>query len=335
MLDERELRLLNDYQRSFPLVHAPFEEIARTLDVDEDWVRDRLGRWQREGSVSRVGAVFRPHAIGVSTLASMQVPAHDLERVAAIVSSFREVNHNYEREHRRNLWFVVTARDAAALEATLDALRERTGYAVVSLPLVAEYWIDLGFRLDWPAGASAAAGLKPAGNGRCGAAAVPLSDEDRLVIAALEPGLPLVHAPYAAVAEQAGVAESEVLDRIARWMDAGVIKRLGVVVRHREFGYTANAMCVWDVPDAEVDATGQAIAGEPGVSLCYARERALPDWPYNLYCMVHGRDRGQVERLVAEMAAWHGLDRYPCAILFSRRRFKQRGAHYYAAAGDR
>ena len=162
MLDEREFRLLNDYQRSFPLVHAPYEEIARRLDVDEGWVRDRLGRWQREGCVSRVGAVFRPHAIGVSTLAAIAVPAQDLERIASLVSSFADVNHNYEREHRLNLWFVVTARDASALEETLDAIRVRTGHDVVSLPLVAEYGIDLGFRLDQPAGALPATGSQPA-----------------------------------------------------------------------------------------------------------------------------------------------------------------------------
>ena len=90
-------------------------------------------------------------------------------------------------------------------------------------------------------------------------------------------------------------------------------------------------MCVWDVPDAIVDRMGERVAREAGVTLCYRRARAIPEWPYNLYCMVHGRDREQVRVHVADMASWHGLDAYPCAILFARRRFKQRGARYFDA----
>jgi DNA-binding Lrp family transcriptional regulator len=159
----------------------------------------------------------------------------------------------------------------------------------------------------------------------------PLSPIDRRVLAALEEGLPLVPAPYAAIAARAGVREDHVVSLIARWLDDGVIKRLGVIVRHRELGYTANAMCVWDVPDAEADRLGEKLARETAVSLCARRGRSRPEWRYNLYCIVHGRDRGQVERQVADMAAWHGLDRYPSALLFSKRRFKQRGARYCAS----
>jgi DNA-binding Lrp family transcriptional regulator len=326
-LDGRESRLLNDYQRGFPLAHAPYAEIAHRLEVDEPWVRGRLAQWQDDGRVSRVGAVFRPRAIGVSTLAALAVPEDDLVRVAGIVSARPEVNHNYEREHAFNLWFVVTAADQASLDAALAAIGRDTGYAPVSLPLLADYWIDLGFDLH-PRDDAHCSPLprRPASGRYTGPLA--LSDVDRRVIAVLEKGLPLVHTPYASIAEQAGVSEADVLTRIAHWLDAGVIKRLGIVVRHRELGYAANAMCVWDVPDAEVDRVGAKLARETGVTLCYRRERALPGWPYNLFCMVHGRDRAQVELQVADMAAWHGLDRYASAVLFSRRRFKQRGARY-------
>jgi DNA-binding Lrp family transcriptional regulator len=328
--DARELRLLNDYQRQFPLVHAPYAEIAERLGVDEDWVCDRLGRWQREGRVSRVGGVFRPRAIGVSTLATMAVPERDLARVAEAVSARPEVNHNYEREHRFNLWFVLTAADTAALHAALDAIRRETGYTPLSLPLLADYWIDLGFDLE-----KSASSVRdvPAGAGAGCRESTPsaLSPVDRRVISALEEGLPLVPAPYAAIAAAAGVKEDHVVSRIARWLDDGVIKRLGIIVRHRELGYTANAMCVWDVPDAEADALGEKLARETAVSLCARRGRSSPEWRYNLYCIVHGRDRAQVERQVADMAAWHGLDRFPSAVLFSKRRFKQRGARYCAA----
>ena len=323
----REARLLNDYQRGFPLTPAPYARIADELDVDEGWVREQIARWQDEGPVSRVGAVFRPNTVGVSTLAALAVPEADLARVAETVSARCEVNHNYEREHRYSLWFVVTAPDAASLDAALAQIARDTGYTPLSLPLIADYWIDLGFDL---AGPSRAARSPSAARAPC----VALSDIDRRVIAALEPGLPVVPAPYAAIARKAGVAEADVVARIARWLDEGIIRRFGIVVRHHELGYTANAMCVWDVPDALADRMGEAVAREAGVTLCYRRARALPEWPYNLYCMVHGRDRGQVRVHVADMAAWHGLDAYPCAILFARRRFKQRGARYWSGARE-
>jgi siroheme decarboxylase len=201
----------------------------------------------------------------------------------------------------------------------------------MSLTLVADYWIDLGFDLAAATNGNHAAMARRSGE-RVDRPPIALSDVDRRVIAAMEPGLPLVSAPYVTVGEHAGVSETEVLTRISRWLDAGVIKRLGIIVRHRELGYAANAMCVWDVPDADVDRMGKTLARETGVTLCYRRERWLPDWPYNLYCMVHGRDRAQVELQVADMAAWHGLDRFRSAMLFSRRRFKQRGARYCTAA---
>ncbi|MCC6195323.1 MAG: Lrp/AsnC family transcriptional regulator [Burkholderiales bacterium] len=322
----REARLLNDWQRGFPLVTAPYARIAEQLDADEAWVRGCIARWLEDGRVSRVGAVFRPGTIGVSTLAALAVPEGDVARVAAAVSARPEVNHNYEREHRVNLWFVVTATDAPALDAALAAIARETGYTPLSLPLVDDYWIDLGFDLEClPRGARIRLSQGPAPR-------VALSGTDRRVIAALEPGLPVVTKPYAAIARQAGVGEGDVLARLARWLDDGVIRRFGIVVRHRELGYTANAMAVWDVPDTDVDRIGEAVARETSVTLCYRRRRVPRDWPYNLYCMVHGHDREEVRRAIAGVAAWHGLGRFPSAILFARQRFKQRGARYWAAA---
>ncbi|HSD96173.1 MAG TPA: hypothetical protein VLB06_03420, partial [Sulfuricaulis sp.] len=99
------------------------------------------------GAVSRVGAVVRPNTVGVSTLAAMAVPPERLESVAALVNGYTEVNHNYEREHRLNLWFVATAPDTERLQSTLDEIAARTGYEVLSFPLVEDYHIDLGFEL--------------------------------------------------------------------------------------------------------------------------------------------------------------------------------------------
>ena len=159
-----------------------------------------------------------------------------------------------------------------------------------------------------------------------------LTDTDRELIAAIQQGLPLVSRPYAAVGAQLGLGEAEVIARLAELQDAGMIKRMGVVVRHRALGYRANAMVVWDVPDNELERVGRLLADEACVTLCYQRPRRLPDWPYNLFCMIHGRERDIVLRRLAQLIEFHGLHAIAYNVLFSSRSFKQRGAHYAEAA---
>jgi len=148
-LTDIERRLLNDFQHDFPLSPTPYADIAQSLGVNEEEVLATLTRLKEKGAVSRVGAVVRPNTVGASTLAAMAVPPEDLERAAAIVNGFAEVNHNYEREHRLNLWFVAAALDAARLAKVLDEIAAGTGYEVFSFPLVEDYHIDLGFELRW------------------------------------------------------------------------------------------------------------------------------------------------------------------------------------------
>ena len=99
--------------------------------------------------ISRVGPVFRPNRVGASTLAAMEVPAERLEAVAGIVNGYGEVNHNYEREHALNLWFVATAADREALSGVLREIESRTGLEVIDLPMIEDYYINLGFPLQW------------------------------------------------------------------------------------------------------------------------------------------------------------------------------------------
>ena len=154
---------------------------------------------------------------------------------------------------------------------------------------------------------------------------------DTQLIAAVQDGLPLCSEPYAALAKQLGVSEDEVLRRLGTMVDDGTIKRLGVVVRHRALGYRANAMVVWDIPDDEVDRIGTAMGAMDGVTLCYRRPRRPPAWPYNLFCMIHGRQQSKVRQRVEEIAQSLALQQVRRDVLFSRRCFKQKGARYVAA----
>ena len=313
-----EFALLNDWQRDFPIVARPFATVGAKVGVGETAVLATLGRLNGRGAISRVGAVFAPRRVGASTLAALAAPAGRLEEIANLVSAHAEVNHNYQREHAWNLWFVATAADGTALASVLAAIETETGCKVISLPLEREYHIDLGFDL---ASAHKHHALVPTA-----AARQPDADERRL-ISALQDGLELVTRPFERLGERVGMVEEEVLRRISGWIDEGMIKRFGVVVRHHELGYRANAMVVFDVPDDEVDRIGRQLAAEAGVTLCYRRSRSLPHWCYNLYCMVHGRSREDVQPVIVSLSRLAGL---PAQALFSTRRFKQCGARYFA-----
>lgn len=151
---------------------------------------------------------------------------------------------------------------------------------------------------------------------------------DTALIAAIQEGLPLDPRPWAVIGERLGMSEAEVMARVRRMQERDLIKRLGVVVRHRHLGYRANAMVVWDLPDERVAQLGQCFSRYDFVTLCYRRPRRLPDWPYNLFTMIHGRDREEVLDRVDQLVSACGLDGVPHEVLFSRRGFKQCGARY-------
>ncbi len=154
-------------------------------------------------------------------------------------------------------------------------------------------------------------------------------DLDWQLLGLVAKGLPLCPRPYAQIGLNLAMTESEVIARLSLLQQHGLIKRLGVIVKHRQLGYHANAMIVWDIPDGQVKKLGIAISGFPFVTLCYQRPRR-PQWPYNLYGMIHGKDRATVLAQLAGLESDCGLDSFDKQILFSRRCFKQQGAVYPA-----
>jgi siroheme decarboxylase len=157
-----------------------------------------------------------------------------------------------------------------------------------------------------------------------------LDDADSRLLAAIEDGLPLSPRPFAAIGRTIALSEEDVIGRIQRLIDDGVIKRFGVVVRHHELGYTANAMVVWDIPDDMVNDAAARIIRLPFITLCYRRPRRPPAWPYNLFCMIHGKDRATVLRQIEHLRAHADVAAFAHEVLFSGRQFKQRGARYAA-----
>lgn len=336
-------RLLNDYQRNFPLVPAPFAHIAAEVGMTEAGVLASYRDGLASGTISRIGAVFSSH-LGAGTLAAMCVPARRLEEVAALVSAEPAVNHNYEREHAFNLWFVVTAPTPAQRDATIARLERDTGCTTIALPMEEAFHIDLGFDLspqrlidanDDRAQTPPQAATRnipnttyPPPRIASEAAACALPGIERQLATALQDGLQPEPAPFAILGSRVGVSEALAIEFIERWLADGLIRRFGVIVRHHELGIGANAMCAWDIPDDLADLLGRRLAAEPAVTLCYRRRRAPPHWPYNLFCMIHGRARDEVLAAHNAIATRLGLALWPHAVLFSRRRFKQTGGRW-------
>ena len=153
---------------------------------------------------------------------------------------------------------------------------------------------------------------------------------DRQLIEAIQDGLPIASRPYEVIARQINLTEQEVIERLGRLKQQGLIKRMGVIVQHRRLGYQANAMVVLDVPDHLVEKIGEQISQFSFVNLCYQRPRGGERWPYNLYCMIHGKTREKVLKQLAQLVDACALTRFNQEVLFSLRCFKQRGAVYNA-----
>jgi DNA-binding Lrp family transcriptional regulator len=165
----------------------------------------------------------------------------------------------------------------------------------------------------------------------------PADDVQRALAVAVQAGLPRVAHPYAVIAERLGLEEAQVIAALQDMLARGVVRRIGVVPNHYALGYRANGMSVWDVDDAQVDALGERVGALPFVTHCYRRPRQLPLWPYNLFAMVHGRDRSEVEAQLDAIASVLGTACRARDVLYSRRILKKTGVRLAArkAANER
>ncbi len=157
-----------------------------------------------------------------------------------------------------------------------------------------------------------------------------IDSKDLQLIKIIQHGLPITSRPFNEIGNQIGMNESEVIERLTCLKNTGLIKRFGVIVRHQRLGYTANAMVVFNIPDQSVVKVGEMISQAKYVNLCYQRPRQGTNWPYNLYCMIHGKNRSKVLQQLDQLIDTCKLSQFEREILFSRHCFKQRGAFYCA-----
>ncbi|MBN9672699.1 Lrp/AsnC family transcriptional regulator [Roseibium aggregatum] len=324
--DPIDLRLLDDWQRNLPIVPRPFFSIGQDLGCGEKEVVRRLNILMASGKITRVGATCAPNTVSASTLAALAAPEEKLEAVAEVVGRQPGVNHSYQREDRWNLWFVATGPDKSHVTGVLRDIELQTGLRVLDLPLVRPFNVDLGFSLN--GGMSRPPVPRPVQKER-------LREGDNDLLQLLTTGMPLTERPFLRIAETLNRREEDVLERVSILQEAGIIARLGVIVRHRALGWRANAMVVWDIEPERIDLAGPQLAAQSGVTLCYERHPVQGVWPFRLYCMIHAQSRKNALETLARVSRLPELEGVPHRVLFSSRCFKQTGAmiaHRGAAA---
>ncbi|MCP4375222.1 MAG: radical SAM protein [bacterium] len=328
-LDDHDKVIMSVIQANFPVDRRPFERLAAYLDDDADDIIRRVRKMQSDGIIRRLGAVFDSRSLGyVSTLVAAKVAPENLDEVAGEVTKLAGVTHNYRREHAYNLWFTLTCESSERLEDTLDDIRARTAALEVhSLPALKVYKIRVNFQFAESSKAiEAAASHARAFTTPHQKPTEPLDDQQKQLVRLLQESLPDSPKPFDAIANQLGWSVGRVLEQVEDWLSAGVIRRLGAVVRHQRLGFGANGMAVLDVPEDREDQVGAILAKRPEISHCYCRPR-LPDFPYGLFAMVHGHDPQEVRDLVSALAKELEIDNFD--VLFSTKEYKKVSMKYF------
>jgi DNA-binding Lrp family transcriptional regulator len=305
--DRVDRAIVNAFQGGFPVVDRPFEPAAaalrdRGVEVRADELLARVREMDETGAISRFGALVNAEEIGgAATLVAMHAPPERFDAVAEQVNAFREVAHNYEREHPHlNMWFVVSVADPDDVERVLADIETETGQATYNMPKLREFHVGATFLLDGPI-PDGDVDLSHLGPEVTPTARDTLSPDERDLVLEIQGGLPVTETPYEDVADAIGQPTEWVLETVTRFEREGKVRRVGLIPNHYALGYTENGMTVWDVPDDLVDEVGPAVASLDFVTHCYRRPRHEGVWPYNFFAMTHGRSEAESEQRIREV----------------------------------
>ena len=335
-LTDLDRRVLDEIQAGYPVTWAPYCDLADRLTRQGDTTTESdvlasVEKLRFTGVIRRIGAIFDSHRLGYSsTLCSIAAPDDRVEEVAALINEYPNVTHNYLREDKFNVWFTLIAPSPERIEEILTEIASRTGITdILNLPAIRLFKIRVDFDTT---GTRAARGEAPPVIKPAETVAATLNDEEKDLARLLQEDLPMSEHPFTEIHEQLemrGVDRTEewVRETTQRWIDEGVIRRFGAAIKHSKTGFTANAMGVWDCPKERVEEVGQIMASFKEVSHCYQRPR-MPQWPANLYTMLHAKDRDEIEAIAARIQEAVGLS--SARLLYSTREFKKSSMRYFS-----
>lgn len=321
-----EQALLVALQRGIPIVRRPWADIAKALGMKEADVLLAGQDLFKRGVARRFGAVFDSRRLGYSsTLCAVDVPGDDIERVAALFQPHPGVTHCYEREGKPNLWFTLTA-PADKLDGELARIREMLKPALLlNLPASRRFKVEVV--LDAGSGDVEPANGEIIPNAANNNAPPAFLSREIELIRRIQDNLPLVDEPLAAVAEELKWDPDKLLQLLTTWKQSGVLRRIGFILRHRAAGFVANGMCVWPVVTTDVERAGRILASAAEVTHCYERSSS-PAVPFNLYAMIHARERTEAEATFRRLGEKAGLT--GGRMLISVREFKKSSPVFFA-----
>jgi len=341
-MDGTDKKLLNLLQTEVPIAPRPWGEVGERLGgVGEAEVMERVRALKAAKIIRQISAIFDTRSLGYeSSLVAAQYdsarvdPARSgMDAAAAIVNAHPGVSHNYQRNHAFNLWYTIAVSPDSrlGLERTVQVLHETSG-AITTRLLPTLHLFKIGVELDVE-GTANLCEKKSGGYTHKDrkAADTSLTDLEIRFVREMQKDLAIEPEPFVATASRLGVSLEELQRTAAAMIENGRMRRFSAVLRHREVGFTANAMGVWAVggTDAEILAAGEKMAGFRAVTHCYRRP-TYPDWPYNLFTMVHGRTPAECETVLAEISRETGITDY--AALYSTKEWKKVRVEYFTEA---
>ncbi|TGE37577.1 Lrp/AsnC family transcriptional regulator [Desulfosporosinus fructosivorans] len=337
-MDSIDRALLNAIQNHFPIAVHPYQILGLAVGTTEEDAFNRIQHLRQEGIIRRLGGVFDSRRLGYySTLCAAKVTDEKIPILAKLLEGIPGVTHNYIRNHAYNCWFTLIARSQAVAERILDYVRETSGVSeVFSLPATQLFKINVNFDLSDDASSdedtSPEEGIDTFGDAdlrgahKGNSSAYDLTDEDIALIQVLQGNLPDSQTPFTVLAESLQWQVDDVISIASRLLEAKVIRRFGAVLRHQKAGFVANSMGVWQVAPERAAEVGETMARFKEVSHCYQRP-TLPDWPYNLFTMVHGRTAEDCKDVMKRISLATGVTTY--SMLFSTAELKKSSMQYF------
>jgi len=330
-MDSTDRALLNAIQNHFPIAVHPYQILGEAVGTTEEDAFKRIQRFRQEGIIRRLGGVFDSRRLGYySTLCTAKVPEEKIPSLAKLLEGIPGVTHNYIRNHEYNVWFTLIDRSKAVAESTLQNIRDVLGVSeIYSLPATRLFKIKVNFDFDLSDEDTTAsiedADLRNMQKPK-DSSPYELKSEDIALIRVLQGNLPDSITPYSVLAENLHWQVDDVIFIAIRLLEAEVIRRFGAVLRHQKAGFVANAMGVWQVDPEQAAEVGELMARFKEVSHCYQRP-TLPDWPYSLFTMIHGRTAQDCGDVMKRISLATGVKTY--SMLFSTAELKKSSMQYF------
>ena len=297
-MEATDRALLNEIQQRFPLEARPYAALAQRLSLSEEEVLARLLNLKREGILRQISAIFNPAALGYrTTLVAAAVSEEKLSQAAETINSYPGVSHNYLRDHFFNLWFTIAVPPGEDLKETVANLLARAEVEkYLLLPIKRVFHIAAVYVLGEDGGESQDLEVKTSFS-----RVSPPDPRTITLVRLTQEDLPLCPRPFQEIARKAGLQEEEVLSWLKEGLSRGIIRRFAGLIRHTRAGLKGNIMVAWQVPPGRIEEVGKFLAREKKITHCYER-KSYPEWPYNLYTMVHARDETEARKTVADLA---------------------------------